>query len=97
VAKRLKIFIIHSLSLLDVALDYEKTIRERFDVESIYVPGRDTPQHLSGWEILRRNYRALMDCDVAYVIWDGRSMGAMFDMGSAYALVRQIYPGGFSK
>jgi len=80
-------FIIHSLKLTDEAIELETDIGE-----PCYIPGRDTPQTEVD-EILKANLLALIESDDdVYVIWDGSSLGTLFDMGSAYALGKAIWP-----
>lgn len=79
-------FIIHSKHLLDEALKLEKQLGQ------CYIPGRDTLQD-HGDNILKANLKAMMQSDKeVYVIWDGGSMGTLFDMGMAYALSKVIIP-----
>lgn len=80
-------FIIHSKQLLDMAIQYEKEIGER-----CYIPVRDTPQ-THGDSILPLNHDAMKGCEnEVLVIWDGMSMGTMFDMGMAYAMGKTLKP-----
>lgn len=82
------IFIIHSLKLLDEALALEVDLC----CGKCYIPGRDTPQ-TTGDAILKANLEALIESDEdVYAVWDGSSLGTLFDMGSAYALGKKIHP-----
>ena len=81
-------FIIHSLKLLKEAEALETDLK----LGRCYIPGRDTPQ-THGEEILQRNYDAMVRCEGdVYVVWDGSSLGTVFDMGMAYALGKTIIP-----
>ena len=82
-----QIFIAHSLKLTEQAIAYEKQIGKK-----CYIPGRDTPQTY-GEEILERNKQGLLDCEEVHVIWDGVSLGTIFDMGMAYSVGNALYPG----
>ena len=80
-------FIIHSKQLITEAINLESQLKEK-----CYIPGRDTPQ-THGDSILADNLRAMIACENdVYVIWDGGSMGTLFDMGMAYALKKNIIP-----
>ena len=81
-------FVIHTMEMLPQALGFEDLI-----CEPCYIPGRDTDQTEFGDEVLRQNLEAMKKCDdVVYVLWDGKSMGSMFDMGMAYALGKTVLP-----
>ena len=81
-------FVIHSLNMIQDAIEYEKKMGEKF-----YIPGRDTNQKQHGDYILQDNLKALKKCDkLVYCFWDGESLGSMFDMGMAYALGYTILP-----
>ena len=86
-ANSTRTFIIHSLKLQPEAETLESQLQS-----NCYIPGRDTPQ-TTGEEILQANYEAMRDsADTVYVIWDGQSMGTLFDMGMAYAMGKTIIP-----
>lgn len=81
------IFIIHSKQLLNDAIVLERELGK-----PCYIPGRDTPQ-THGDSILKDNLKGMLASeDEVYVIWDGGSMGTLFDMGMAYALKKKIIP-----
>jgi nucleoside 2-deoxyribosyltransferase len=81
-------FIIHSLPMLERAIQLEKDLHEK-----CYIPGRDTDQKQPGEDILRDNLKALKESEeIVYCLWDGDSFGTLFDMGSAYALDKVIIP-----
>ena len=83
-----KVFIIHSLNMLDKALELEKKLETK-----CYVPGRDTNQNQHGDFILHDNLEAMKNCsDLVYCIWDGESYGTLADIGSCYALGKTIIP-----
>ena len=81
-----KIFIIHSLSKTQKAIEYAE------ELEAIcYVPGRDTKQtDTTPEEILTTNRDAMLDCEEVHVMWDLSSLGSVFDMGMAFALDKPI-------
>ena len=81
-----EIFIIHSLKLKKEAINHELTLGK-----SCYIPGRDTNQ-TQGDDILKQNLEGMKGCREAHVIWDGQSMGTLFDMGMAYGLGIPIKP-----
>ena len=81
-----EIFIIHSLKFKKEALNHELTIGK-----PCYIPGRDTKQ-TNGEHILKQNLDGMIPCKEVHVIWDGQSMGTLFDMGMAYALGIPIKP-----
>ena len=82
------IFIIHSLNMLDEAIKLEKELGG-----DCYIPGRDTNQKQHGDFILRDNLEAMKKCvDIVYCLWDGESLGTIFDLGMAYALGYKIIP-----
>lgn len=56
-----------------------------------YVPLRDTEQVLTTEaEIIASNLAGIEWSDVCHVIWDLSSLGAVFDMGCAYALGKPL-------
>ncbi|MFA5891785.1 MAG: hypothetical protein WDA27_12675 [Actinomycetota bacterium] len=60
---------------------------------SVYYPARDTPQDdPTGLEICKTNRRAIELADEVHIIWDGESMGSIFDLGVAFALRKKIVP-----
>ena len=82
------IFIIHSLSMMEDAIQFENRVHQK-----CYIPGRDTDQKQHGDKILKDNFKALKESDEEVLcIWDGESFGTLFDMGCAYALGKRIIP-----
>jgi nucleoside 2-deoxyribosyltransferase len=86
------IFIIHSLNMLDEAIELENTLKI-MNGSICYIPGRDTNQNQQGDFILRDNLDAMKACEnVVFCIWDGESYGTLADIGSCYALGKTIIP-----
>lgn len=85
----MKIFIIHTLGLIKEVLDYADKLEA--EGHEVFVPGRDTDQLLDGYGILECNFiNGSLWCDEAHLIWDGKSYGSMFDMGTVYALRKPV-------
>jgi len=57
----------------------------------VYFPIRDTNQEdETGYRICLQNMLALKNADIAYVAWDGKSQGVLFDLGMAFAFRKPI-------
>lgn len=56
----------------------------------VYCPIRDTNQGVLSLEICKQNKAAIKNCDLFYVIWDGKSQGVLFDLGIAFALGKKV-------
>jgi len=80
----MKIFIIHSFSLSDEAIKYAQKLRE--EGNEVYIPIENTDQDGSRHNIIKMNLDGIKWCDEVHVIWDGKSSGSVFDLGTAYAL-----------
>ena len=86
--RKVKIFIIHSLGLSKLALQYTKELEKSGG--EVFIPCRDTNQKSTENEILETNFSGAKWCDEAHVIWDGTSLGTVFDMGTIYALNKPL-------
>ena len=84
----MKVFIIHSLGLSKLALQYTKELENVGN--EVYIPCRDTNQKSTESGILQSNFNGAKWCDEAHVIWDGISLGSIFDMGTIYALNKPL-------
>ena len=84
----MKVFIIHSLGLSKLALHYTKELEKKGN--DVFIPCRDTNQESTESEILQSNFNGAKWCDEAHVIWDGISLGTIFDMGTIYALNKPL-------
>lgn len=63
---------------------------ERMGFE-VHWPPRDTFQNDPiGLGICKENYEAIRRASVVHVIWDGKSIGCLFDLGMAFALGKKI-------
>lgn len=93
-SKPINIFIVHSLSLKNEAIELEKKLKKEYMEEYsnciCYIPGRDTPQK-EVETILACNLRAMQRADRVFVVWNGLSYGTLFDMGMAYSLRIPIF------
>lgn len=59
--------------------------------DEIYYPPRDTDQDDPlGLRICQDNLTAMKECDMVYIVWDGKSQGCLFDFGMAFALGKPI-------
>lgn len=71
----------------------EEIVRELEVDFDVYWPPRDTNQNDPiGFEICKSNLNAIRNADVVHIIWDGKSMGSVFDLGMAFALGKPIVP-----
>jgi len=60
---------------------------------SVHWPARDTNQDDPiGLRICADNIAAIAAADVIHVLWDGKSQGALFDLGAAFALGKKVIP-----
>ena len=81
----MRVFIIHSSGMYKQALEYAEGLET--EGHTTYVPLRDTEQvHTTEKDILYSNLAGMGDVDECHVIWDLSSLGAVFDMGMAFAL-----------
>lgn len=92
-----KVYVAHTLHKLPEVIAYvekwQKELKENNSTEeySFYIPGRDTNETAKSDAILKQNLDAIKDCDEVWVMWDGKSYGTIFDLGSAYALDKPIW------
>ena len=57
----------------------------------LHWPPRDTNQvDDTGLRICQENKQAIVDADVVFFLWDGKSQGSLFDLGIAFALNKKI-------
>jgi len=57
----------------------------------IHFPPRDTNQNdKTGYRICNDNLNAIINSDVVFIYWDGKSQGGLFDAGMAFALGKPI-------
>ena len=57
----------------------------------VHWPPRDTFQNdPTGLDICRENREAIREANMVYVIWDGKSIGCLFDLGMAFAMNKPI-------
>lgn len=57
----------------------------------VYWPSRDTNQDdTTGYRICRDNMEAMIETDVVFVVWDGRSQGCLFDLGMAFVMNKSL-------
>lgn len=83
------IFIAHSLKFLNQALEYEKRLKELEPEIKVYIPGRDTPQNKAD-DIIKCNREAAIQSNSCCVIWDGVSLGTIFDVGMFYGMNKPV-------
>jgi len=57
----------------------------------VHLPHRDTNQNANGITICRQNMQAIKDSDYVHVFYSGKSQGAHFDLGVAFALHKPLY------
>ena len=83
----MKIFIAHSIGLREICDDYVDKLEKAG--HSVYYPARDT-QQFDIRKILCSNLDGLKWCDEVHCLWDGSSLGTIFDLGCAYALNKPV-------
>lgn len=89
----MNIFII--CSVRGVSDEYRKKL-ERYvenlekDGNKVHLPHRDTNQEQNGQAICQQNKDAIIWSDEIHIFYDGKSQGALFDLGMAFALNKKI-------
>ena len=85
-----KAFVIHSLDTDEgAAVTYAMGLEE--DGWVVYVPARDTDQSLPPCERFNENFKAIQNADHVFLMWDGKSHGALVDLGYALALGKRVF------
>jgi len=83
----LKIAIIGSTAYQDKMNTHKTQLKK--DGHTILMPNFDKPSK-NELEICEGNRQIIEDADEVHLIWDGRSIGAIFDIGMVFALRKPL-------
>lgn len=83
-----KITIIGSTAYQEKMLAHKKQLEsEGYEVS---LPAFDSFKDMNEFEVCNYNYEKIKEADEIHVIWDGRSIGTIFDLGMCFALGKRI-------
>lgn len=84
----MQIAIIGSTSYKDKMIQH-KDIMEQLG-HRVHVPCLDDHPEMDELQICEQNKKYIQTCDEVHVLWDGRSVGTIFDFGMAFAFNKPL-------